>query len=166
MNLLALDQASKCSGYSVFDLDTQSLVAYGKFTFDDPDIEQRLVKIRNKVVSLIEEYKIEKMAVEDIQYQEIKGQPAIQNVVTFKTLAEVFGVVTELAAELQIPCTVVSSNTWKSTCGIHGKARPEQKRNAQAHVLQKYNIKVTQDEADAVCIGEHMARQSINDWSS
>ena len=51
-NLLALDQASQTTGYAIFK--DGKLFTYGKFSFDD-DIAERLVKIRKKVLSLIEE---------------------------------------------------------------------------------------------------------------
>lgn len=65
MILLALDQASICSGYAIFDND--KLVAYGKFTFEDTDIGIRLMKIRNKVKELIDQYHPDEVAFEDIQ---------------------------------------------------------------------------------------------------
>ena len=64
MRLLALDQASRTSGYAVFDED--ELIAYGTFTYDDEDIGIRLHKIRNKVKSLIVEYNIQQVVFEDI----------------------------------------------------------------------------------------------------
>jgi hypothetical protein len=39
--------------------------------------------------------------------------------------------------------------------GIKGRARVDQKRNAQLWVNNTYNIKATQDECDAICIGAH-----------
>ena len=53
-NLLALDQASLTSGFAVFK--DGELFDHGKFTFDDDDIAERLVKIRKKVIELIEKY--------------------------------------------------------------------------------------------------------------
>ena len=55
-NLLALDQASLTSGFAVFK--DGNLFDYGKFTFSDEDIADRLVKIRKKVIDLIEQYEI------------------------------------------------------------------------------------------------------------
>lgn len=86
-------------------------------------------------------------------------------------MAEVFGIIYELSVELKIPHTAVMSSSWKSTLGIKGKTRPEQKRNAQAYVLNTYKIKCTQDEADAICIGSHIIQQSDPkiagfDWSN
>ena len=80
-------------------------------------------------------------------------QNQINNVSTYKILAEIFGITQELMVELKIPYQVVSSNTWKSKLDIKGKQRTEQKKNAQQWVLNTYDKKCTQDEADAVCIG-------------
>ena len=71
-------------------------------------------------------------------------------------MAEVFGIIYELAIALEIPYTVVLASTWKSTLLIKGARRDEQKRNAQAFAQNTYNIKCSQDEADAICIGTHV----------
>ena len=51
-NILALDQSSRITGYAIF-IDNQ-LIASGTFTVADDYIPDRLVKIRNKVIGLIE----------------------------------------------------------------------------------------------------------------
>ena len=152
-NLLAIDQASVTSGYAVFK--DGNLVDYGKFTFNDDVIAERLVKIRAKVLELIAEYDIDEVAFEDIQMQ---GNVA-NNVQTFKVLSEVFGVISEVLQEKKMKYTVVMSGTWKSTLGIKGRTRPEQKRNAQEYVLQTYNVKAIQDVCDAICIGAHVLKR-------
>lgn len=152
-NLLALDQASVTSGYAVFK--NGNLVDYGKFTFNDDVIAERLVKIRAKVIELIEEHDIDEVAFEDIQMQ---GN-VTNNVQTFKVLSEVFGVISEVLQEKKMKYTVVMSGTWKSTLGIKGRTRPEQKRNAQEYVLQTYNVKAIQDVCDAICIGTHVLKR-------
>ena len=147
-NILALDQASRTSGYAIFQ--EGRLIASGTFTYDDSDFSLRLVKIRNKVISLLEEYNITKILLEDIQLQ---GQT--NNVTTYKALAEVLGVLEELARERNIPHELVHSQTWKSTLGIKGRDRATQKRNAQAFITEVYGLKVSQDQSDAICIGTH-----------
>jgi hypothetical protein len=42
------------------------------------------------------------------------------NVVTYKALAEVIGVITELLAELKIPFKIIPSSTWRSGLNIKG----------------------------------------------
>ena len=108
MTILALDQASRTSGYAVFCED--QLIDSGKFTYEDADLAERLVKIRKKVETLIDYFHIEKIILEDIQLQNNVGS----NVVTYKALAEVIGVLTELAAERKLPYELVSSSSWKS----------------------------------------------------
>ena len=150
--LLALDQASRTTGWAVFD--GTELVKFGKFTATEEDIGERLYEIRGHVQKLIEEYGIDELVFEDIQLQ----ANVLNNVQTFKVLAEVFGIIEELAVELKIPHKAVLAATWKSTLGIKGKNRPEQKKNAQAYVNTTYNIKATQDESDAICIGSHIVK--------
>lgn len=159
MTILALDQASRTSGYAVFCDD--QLIDSGKFTFEDADIAKRLMKIRNKVEELINEFCIEKIILEDIQCQ---GN-VVNNLETFKILAEVIGVLTELAAEKNLPYELVYSTVWKSTLQIKGRTRPEQKKNAQQYVLNTYGKKVTQDESDAICIGAHYTKKNMSAFS-
>lgn len=149
MRILALDQSSRISGYAIFN--NKELESYGKFSFDDENIGIRLNKIRNKVKQLILDNNIEKVIFEDIQLQ----GSSIVNVSTFKILAEVFGVIYELLTEMNIPHEEIVSTSWKSTLKIKGKNRQEQKRNAQLWVTNTYGIKPTQDECDAICIGNH-----------
>lgn len=162
--LLALDQSSKVTGYAVFE--NAKLVKYGKFSVDDDDVGLRLVKIRQFVQDFIIQDKIDELVFEDIQMQ----ANVQNNVQTFKTLAEVFGVIYEVATELNIPNTAVLASSWKSTLGVKGKDRPAQKRNAQALVEKTFGIKPTQDECDAICIGLHHIVKPVKnndsfDWS-
>lgn len=150
--LLALDQASKTTGWAVFH-DTQ-LVKYGHFTASNDDIGKRLFDIRNKVADLIEEYEINEIVFEDIQLQDT------QNVKVFKILAEVFGVIYELATELQIPNTAVLASVWRSGLGINDASkRTVQKQHDKDYVFKKYNIKPTEDECDAICIGSYIIKK-------
>lgn len=162
MRLLALDQASRTSGFAIF-IDGE-LRDCGTFTFTNYDIGERLFKIREKVAELIADYDIDYVAFEDIQLQKDK----INNVKTFKVLAEVFGVIYELVTELEIDHEAVFSNTWKSTCKIKGRTREEQKKNAQQFVIDTYGFKASQDASDAICIGTHIlknGKKSGYDWS-
>jgi tRNA A37 threonylcarbamoyladenosine modification protein TsaB len=61
--LLALDQSSQTTGFTV--LDNGKIVTVSHFECAG-DLGDRLVKFRNKVISLIEEYDIDEIAFEDI----------------------------------------------------------------------------------------------------
>ena len=156
-NILALDQSSRISGYAVF-IDNQ-LIASGTFTVTDDHIPDRLVKIRKKVIELIDKYNINKVLLEDIQMQ-----TQVNNVSTHKILAEVLGVLEELCAERKIPHELIHSSSWKSGLNIKGRDRATQKRNAQAYVEEVYRLKVSQDESDAICIGSHYVKQKKSAW--
>lgn len=156
-NILALDQSSRITGYAIF-INNQ-LTASGTFTVADDYIPDRLVKIRNKVISLIEQYNIDKVLLEDIQMQ-----TQVNNVSTHKILAEVLGVLEELCAERKISHELIHSSSWKSGLNIKGRDRATQKRNAQAYVEEKYKLKVSQDESDAICIGSHYVKQTKSAW--
>lgn len=159
MRLLALDQASRVSGWAIFD--NQDLIDSGIFTLKSDDIGERLVQYRQYLSELTDKYEIDEVAFEDIQMQ---GQ--VNNVQTFKILAEVFGVTQEYLAEQNYFYHIVSSNTWKSKLQIKGRTRPEQKKNAQAYVLEHYNKKVSQDESDAICIGASIVgdKRVVHSW--
>lgn len=159
MKLLALDQASRTTGFAIFDND--KLIKYGKFTAPAAEMNERLHFIRLKVDELISEYDIEQVIFEDIQLQEsVDGEKKPNYVTTFKLLSEVIGVVSELATAKKVPQIIVLPSSWKSTLKIKGKQRSEQKRNAKAFAESLYNITCTEDEADAICIGTHYLVQS------
>lgn len=153
MRLLALDQSSRVSGYAIF-LDDK-LETYGKIDLKQDDVGERLAAFRKQISKLVADYDIDEVAFEDIY---MDGQK-VNNISTFKVLAEVFGICDELFTELEIKNTAVLAGTWKSTLGIKGKTRPEQKKNAQVYIKNKYNIDVIQDIVDAICIGEHIIQK-------
>lgn len=127
---------------------------------EESDVGVRLMKIRKSIQRLIDDYQIDEVIMEDIQLQ----ANVQNNVQTFKTLAEVFGVIYELLTEMNIKNSAVLSTSWKSTLGIKGKTRPEQKRNAQEYVFNTYGKKPTQDECDAICIGCHKIKNQMTDY--
>lgn len=147
MKILALDQASHISGWAYFE--NNKLTKYGVIKTDEENIGERLLHIRNEIKQLINTLDIDQLIIEDIQLQNNIGG----NVKTFKILAEVFGVIYELATEEEVPVIAVLSSVWKSKLGIKGKARAEQKRAAQQYVVDTYGIKPIQDICDAICIG-------------
>jgi len=54
----------------------------------------------------------------------------------------------------------VLASSWKSALGIKGRARADQKRNAQAWVNTTYGVKPTQDECDSICIGSYKVKNT------
>lgn len=152
-NILALDQSSKVTGYAIFKdnklLKSGTISIYGALSV-------RLIKIREFIINLIKEYNINYLVFEDIQLQQKKNSQHLEgNIVTYKTLAQVLGVITETAQEMEIPFQIIPSVVWKSGLGIKGINSDIQKANAQKYVKDTYNIEVTTDESDAICIGAY-----------
>lgn len=159
-NILALDQSSYTTGYSVFA--DQQLVAYGHYVASGDKLGKRLVNLKNKIQQLIQQYEITEIAFEDIQLQQING---VENVKTFKILAEVIGMLECFCIENKIQYTIIPPNVWKATFKIAGKGRAQEKKLAQQYVLKTYNKECTEDEADAVCLGAHHAKKSATEWN-
>lgn len=65
-NILALDQSTKITGWSVFDKETKNLINYGFFTESNSDLGIRLTNIKEKVLNLIEKFNITEVFLEDI----------------------------------------------------------------------------------------------------
>lgn len=152
--VLALDQSSQTTGYAIYK--NKALTKVGKFTIVG-EFGPRLTKFRQKIKDLIQEYSITEVVFEEIQLQ--------QNVDTFKKLAMVYGNLMELLTELKMPYEIMSSNTWKSKCKIKKSYREQEKKDARSFVENTYGIKVTEDEADAICIGYAHLRPDF-DWSN
>ena len=160
--LLALDQSSKVTGVAIFE--DGKLLKYSKIDVDG-ELPYRLMIIRNKIKEIIETENITEAAIEDIQMQ----ANVVNNVETYRTLAEVRGVLEELFQELKISYSIVLAGTWKSKLGIRGRDRASQKRAAQQYIVDTYGIKPIQDICDAICIGDYILfdkKQSQGlDWS-
>ena len=62
--ILALDQATRVSGYAIFSDD--KLIDYGKIVTDNPDIGIRLTEIRKYIKALIQKHGITEVIMEDI----------------------------------------------------------------------------------------------------
>lgn len=162
MRLLALDQSSRTTGYAIFE--DQKLITQGTFTFTNNNPDLRLEQIRNKVISLIGEHQIDAVAIEDIQLESSVGN----NVAVYKLLAEVIGVLVELFVELKINYEVIFPNTWRKQLSLWAPNRAACKKRAKDYVMKKYNLNVSEDTCDAICIGEAaltIMKPTGFDWS-
>ena len=159
--ILALDQATVISGWAIFD--NNELVKYGVISPNEKfDKTTRISIIRQWLVNMIDLAKPDLILFEDIQLQDFnKTFPGKKSkfdnigVTTFKALAELIGVLENTAYELKIPFKIVHSATWRADIGVTGRTRPDKKKSAQLLVKKWYDIQVSEDEADAICIGKY-----------
>lgn len=160
--LLALDQSSYTSGYTI--LNDGEIVEVSHFECTG-DLSDRLVQIRNIISKLIKDNNINEVVFEDIQLQDVNGNRET-GIKTFKILAEVYGVVDELLTELNIQHSAVLPIKWKAHFKIAGKGRSQEKKMAQAYVKNKCGLTCTEDEADSLCIALYHYNESNQfDWS-
>lgn len=101
---------------------------------------------------MVKKYKPDEVVLEDIQLQKFgNGDEAV---LVFKKLAHLQGVLENYFYESGYPYNIVPPATWRAFSKIKGKTRTEKKRSAQLKVKELYDISVTQDEADAILIGQ------------
>ena len=159
--ILALDQATNISGWSLFD-DT-TLKQYGIFKTQMQNEEDKINEVREWLITMITNFQPDFVIIEDIQLQQHGGKnytddgDNIIGVTTYKVLAHLQGVICNLLLTLKIPHEIVPPGTWRKYCKIRGQYKADKKKSAQLLVKDEYDISVTNDEADAICIGKYGA---------
>lgn len=156
--VVALDQATHVTGWSVFD--NNKLVAYGAFTASAAEDIDRYVQIKSWLLSMIATWRPDRIGIEGIQFQEETGGQKI-SVTVFETLARLQGVLLVTCQESKIPCEICPTNTWRHYCGVKGRSRADKKRSMQMLVKQQYDVSVSDDEADAIGIGHYVSGHII-----
>lgn len=164
--LIAFDQATQITGYSVWDINNKQLLEWGTIKETKGTAIQRINKIKKKIDQLVNKYGKVTVVLEDIQYQEDKekenkiifGQPkvtnnSVNNVKTFKTLAWLQGVLLDYFFESDVEVSTLFASSWKSFCGVKGRTRAVQKIQSIEFAKEKFDVVVTTDEADAICLG-------------
>ena len=167
MRILALDQ-SRNGAWSVYDYDTCELVAYSAFEFDFHKFTyaQAIMHIEALVDSLIEEYDIAAVFVEDIQLR--------VNINAFKKLAQLQGVLINYCEKHNMLYGIVVPSQWQNFCCARGRSSKEVKANVTAiehsdkkeskvlsmqFVKDEFGIDTDNDNiADAVCIGYYVCK--------
>ena len=155
--ILAFDQASITSGWSVFD--DKELIKFGHWDSNGNHSTERIMQTKQWVASMIQMWKPDQVIFEDIQLQKFDGG---EQVLTYKKLAHLQGVLKNYCYENGIVYKIVPPATWRGYNDVKGRSRTDKKASAQMIAQQLYQINPTQDEADAILIGRWAAfdRQS------
>lgn len=156
--ILAFDQASITSGWAVYD--EENLIKYGTYTSDGKNSTNRIALTKEWVASMIMKWNPDEVIFEDIQLQKFGSEEGQENVLTYKKLAHLQGVLVNYAYEINLPFKIVPPATWRSYSEIKGKYRTDRKKNAQLKIKKLYDVNVTQDEADAILIGRWAAHEA------
>lgn len=148
---LALDQSIRITGWSIYD-DRGKLKECGKWTIpSDLPIGARLERFISYLNDLSENYNINKVFFEDIQMQN-------GNVETYKKLAYTQAMILYWCEIHNKECEILSPSHWRAVLKQEykinfGRQRKEQKQAALCFVKEHFGKEVTEDEADAICLG-------------
>ena len=153
--ILALDAATIVTGYSIYDNGV--LVSYGTYKVNkDLPTEERINQIKKWLITAIKEWEPDFLGFEHIQLQSYGKNSSQLQVETYRVLANLQGVLIDVAFEACIDHGLVYAVEWRKYCGVgEGVGRENKKKQAQDKVKLWYNQNCTQDEADAICIGKY-----------
>lgn len=165
--ILALDQATKITGWALYE--DERIIKYGLAKFEQGETDHRISQMEHWLTSMITIWRPDKVIMEDIQLQpSLKGTRTYDNddgnsvvsVLTFKSLAQLQGVFANCLYNNNIEYEFVAPSVWRELNHISGKYRAEKKKSAQLKVKEWFDIDVSNDEADAICIGRYAIIQN------
>lgn len=151
--IISLDQSLSCTGWAVFN--DKTLIAADTFSVSKTvPMDRRLLEIYKNLTDLYHEYEFEKIYFEDIQLQ-------AGNALTYKHLAYAQAAIILWCGHMNMDWSMSAPSHWRKVLGGgFGRKRAEQKRYAIQLVQKWYNIEVSSDIADAICIGRAAIQES------
>lgn len=147
MKLLSLDLSTHSSGWALGE--EGQLKEHGCIIATSRSVEQRIIKMRQQIVSLIIN-----TTPDIIIMQEVRPQV---NSHTNKVLMWLQGVIAIATYEYWKKCQIqfINASEWRAAIKIRqgrGIKREQVKTYDIQYVKEKYDITVNDDEADAICI--------------
>lgn len=153
MKILSLDLSTKSSGWAIFD--DEKLIDHGCITASSTDLINRIHKMTDSLIEILQKYEIDKIIVEEVRPE---GGYGVGNQKTHKALMWLQAAVAFLIHDhySSIEIEYIYPSSWRANLGIkngRGIKRQTLKEADIEYVQNKYNILVNDDEADAICIG-------------
>lgn len=146
--LISLDPSSVSTGYAVFK--NEKLETYGVIQEKSKNVLERINNISQKIDELLEEYKPDEIALEDITIT--LSAPTAKALMGLQLIIEL------KAFDKGIKCEALRTTNWRKTLGLSNSPklkREEKKREAMEYVNKKFMINESLDDiCDAICIGE------------
>jgi hypothetical protein len=155
--VLALDQATYITGFSIFD--DKELIKYGTYQTQLPDTIARSNAVKVWLVNMLHNWQPDLVALENIQLQNESEGKRMMGVDVFQQLAWLQGILIECCFELGIAYTLCHTGVWRQECGVKGRTRSDRKSSMRLLAKQWYDVSVSEDEADAIGIGTYAVRQ-------
>lgn len=149
MITLAVDSSTKSTGIAIYN--NQELKHYSCITASSTNLFKRIHKMQDEIENIIKEYKPDKVIIEDVVPDDVKGNQTV-----FKALMYLQGYLVEIFNKYELPYEFMVASHWRKLCGIKtgaGIKRESLKPKDIAFVKNQFGISVNDDIADAICIG-------------
>lgn len=148
--ILGLDASTTCTGYAIVNTKGE-LLQHGVIDFKgEKDIDVRIDGMIEHLINIFNHEDI------DICYIEDSWKAgSVLNIQTTKKLTNIIGAARCLSVWHGCLFNSVYPSSWRSAIGIDGgkgTKREEFKERAINWVKKKYNLDVSDDEAEAICI--------------
>lgn len=145
MKIIAFDQSTKITGVSIWE--NSNLCSHHILTSNIKENNPiaRMWVMRDKIAEMLDKENPDYVVIEAVQFQ--------RNYNTYSQLSQLQGVIFSVLFDRNLPFRIIEATAWKKHCGIKGQKRAEQKAATIQMVKDTFNIKVSEDEADAIGIG-------------
>ena len=141
MKIIAFDQSTTATGWAVLKKDTAEIVEYGVLK-PKGETNDRIRQTIKQCLWLVDEYQASFVFIEGVQVQ--------RNPRVFEILAKLSGSLEIMLEEKGYFVNVVKASEWRKLVGIKNRKRAEVKKEAIDLVYTLYDIKASEDEAEAI----------------
>lgn len=159
MIILGLDTSTTATGWAVLDnkYTGESRLVSSGLIIPPRKLEtiKRINYTLDGVKSIVEDFKTEYVAIEDMNV--IRNKNSLKGLIGLIVAIELY---LDKKDMLYIEMT---PSQWRKIVGIKGKTRDELKKDSIRYVKEHYNVIVTDDEADAICIAEAGATLEVKE---
>lgn len=146
MRILSFDQSTLATGWALFS-DSQ-YVTHGLIDLHkNKDFDSRFMDMCHEIQAVLLSSDPDIVLIEDTVL--------MRSPKTMKQLSQLQGVIIGLCQMKNIPYEILYPATWRSALEFKqgaGTKRSDLKQQAMDMIYDRYSLKVTNDEADAICI--------------
>lgn len=164
--ILGIDASTSATGYSIFD--NGKLIDYGCIYCDNIDLYERIFYMTKEIKKILEQYnEIDQIAMEEVLPEKSgnRSNPRVYKALMYLQASISFLIYKEYPS---ISITFLIPGHWRKICGIKTSSkikREELKKEDIQFVLDEFNLKVTDDEADAIGVAfAYIQEQEDNAW--
>jgi Holliday junction resolvasome RuvABC endonuclease subunit len=141
VRVIAFDQSTTATGWAVLERETSEIIDYGVLK-PKGETNDRIRQTIKQCLWLVDEYQASFVFIEGVQVQ--------RNPRVFEILAKLSGSLEIMLEEKGYFVNVVKASEWRKLVGIKNRKRAEVKKEAIDLVYTLYDIKASEDEAEAI----------------